>query len=290
MESLKTNPYYDESQDALYLEGMAYMGLEDYESAIVCFEKALECADSDEVAADLAVCYAKNGNESKALRVLDKLNPTKDFVRYIEAEIFHKKGNYQEAESGFRDAIDLTKDDNLKLKAYIELARLYKERRHEDKDTYYYLNKQIDIMEEAVRELGFEDDLTLTEMMAEAYFTAREYELSVIKFSRLLELGYDRAYIYRNIAIIHQQTDNLEAAEEVLLEMKKKYPEDSTCYIQLAFVYMDMESRKPQSSRNYYKVVENYELAKKYSTSDNQSELVQLERSIDELKRKGWIK
>ncbi len=290
IDDMKSNHYFNKKAQALLIEGKAYMELEDYYSAIDSFEKALEIEEVSEGYCNLAVCYAKTGQESEALNVLNsQLSGRIDINSYIKAEIYLSKNQYDDAIKYFYDAIDKTKDDSLKRKAYIEIARIYKQQRHEDKQNYYYLNKQIEVMEEAVRVLKAEDDLTLTEMMGEAYFTAKEYDLSLMKFNRLLQLGYDRAYIYRNMAIICQQIGELNQAEDILLDMKSKYPEDYQCYLQLAFVYVEMENQKPQEQRDYTKVVDNYELAQKYVTNQNQSDLAQLERIIDELKDKGWI-
>jgi len=41
--------------------------------------------------------------------------------------------------------------------------------------------------------------------------------------------------------------------------------------------------------RDYSLVVDNYEMAKKYVDSQDENELVQLERKIEELEDGGWI-
>lgn len=288
LESLKSNRFYKKSSKALAIEGKSHMELGDYESAIIAFNDLLKIKNDEETYINLSVCYAKNGNSNMALKTLDNIFGRKDVGHFVKGEIHFKEKEYNTAEVLFENVISETKDDDLKRRSYLELAYIYKEQRHKDIETYFYLNKQIEVMEEAVRELKIEDDLTFTEMMAEAYFTAMKYDLSVQKFSRLLELGYEKPYIYNNIAIIHQQTGNLKQAENILVEMRSKYPEDVNCYIRLAFLYMDMEAQKSNEDRDYSKVYSNYELAKKYASSPNDSDLIQLENSVDELKRKGW--
>ena len=289
LNDVKENKYYDENEKALRLEGKIHMELKDYEKAAECFEKSLDIKHDDDTVLNLAVSYARAGRSEKALNSMKKINDKKDAKAYIEGEIYCNKDDFILAEESFRKVIKITNDEGIKRNAYISLANMYKERRHDEKEGFPYLNKQIEILEEAVRELKAEDDIVITEMMGEAYFTAKNYDLSLIKFNRLLELGYERAYIYRNIAIIHQQTGNYKEAEKVLLEMRGKYPEDYTCYEQLAYLYLHKEGEKPQNERDYSKVEENYNLAKKYVDSKNKSELIPLENAIKELEEKGWL-
>ncbi len=280
---------YTKSFDALYLEGYSFMELERYNDAVLCFEKALKNGETTECYINLAVCCAKTGDFSKAEKVLENVSGEEAVKRYVEAEIRVAQGLLDDAVPDFEYVVSNTADENLKRRAYIALAELYREKRHLDKETFYYLEKQIQVMEDAVRTLKLEDDLTLTEMMGEAYFTNREYELAVQKFRRLIELGYVRDYIYYNMAIIYQQDGRLSEAESVLLEMKEQYPENYQCYMQLAFVYIEMENKKPAEQRDYSSAVECYELASDYAGSQNRTDLVQLDRLVESLRRNGWI-
>ena len=132
--------------------------------------------------------------------------------------------------------------------------------------------------------------MIITEAMAEVYFTAKKYDLSIQKFKRLTELGYERAYIYRNIAIIYQQTGDFKEAEDTLMTMREKYPDNYQCYMQLAYLYMDMEGQKSEEIRNYSKVSEYYELAVQYAPNGKDtSDILQLTAKINELRSKGWL-
>lgn len=162
--------------------------------------------------------------------------------------------------------------------------------RHTDRDKWTAINKQIDILERAVKDLKNEDNLIITEAMAEVYFTAKKYDLSVQKFKRLIELGYERAYIYRNIAIIYQQIGDFDEAEDTLITMKEKYPDNYQCYMQLAYLHMDIEGTKAESNRNYSKVLEYYNQAVQFAPNGkNTSDIQQLTAKINELRTKGWL-
>ena len=286
---VKDNRYYEQNEKALLIEGKSLMELKNYEDAASCFEKALFISDNDEAVLNLAVCYAREGKSEKALDVIENTKQKTDVKKYIEGEIYLKEKDDDKAEQKFREVIDNTDDEGLKRNSYIQLATLYREKRHEDKENFTYLNKQIEIMEEAVKVLHAEDDIVLTEMMAEAYYTAMYYDLSLNKFNRLLELGYERPYIYVNIAVIHQQIGNYDEAEETLIDMRSKFPEDYSCYLHLGLLYIDIEGEKAQENRDYSKVVKNYELAQKYVDDSHESELIPLENAIEELEDKGWL-
>ncbi|GAA3325091.1 hypothetical protein GCM10020331_055550 [Ectobacillus funiculus] len=84
---------------------------------------------------------------------------------------------------------------------------------------------------------------------------------SIEKFQFLLDQGYQRPYIYLNIAIIYQLMQEYSESEKVLLKMIELYPNNHTGYVQLALLYIEMENQKPIDDRNYDKVVKYYELA-----------------------------
>ncbi|MGL5694995.1 MAG: tetratricopeptide repeat protein, partial [Peptostreptococcaceae bacterium] len=274
-----------------YLRGTAYYEIKNYEKAIMDFHKATEYdVDKVEYQRDLAVCYAKTDRIEKAKDVIDEIILFKEYddvVYYVNGEIEYQLGNIDEAIYNFQSAIDIADEDEVKRKAYLSLSDIYKENRNNSTNA---LNEQIYILERALGDLQFKDDFVITEYLAEAYFDANRYDESSEKFNKLLSLGYDRPYIYSNLAIIYQQMGNLSQAENILLEMKVKYPNDYKCYVQLAYVYLEQEGMKSEYSRDYSEVLQNYELAKQFSPSgvDN-SEVMQLNNKISELRQKGWL-
>ncbi len=277
-----------------YLKGSVLYEETDYETALQYLEKAyLADSTQNDYPRDLAVCYAKLGNLSKAREILDTITSdgiTDDILNYVRGQVVLAEGNTTEAIGNFEKVISITDNQDLKTRSYLELSNIYKTMRHNDKNNWTAINNQIDVLERAVKDLKNEDNLIITEAMAEVYFTAKNYDLSIQKFKRLIELGYERDYIYRNIAIIYQQIGNFSEAEDTLLTMKEKYPDNYQCYLQLAYLYMDMEGTKSESSRNYSKVLEQYNLAVQFAPSGkNTSDIIQLTAKINELRSKGWL-
>ncbi|HHW47065.1 MAG TPA: protein kinase [Clostridiaceae bacterium] len=287
-------PEIEDNAQYNYLKGTVYYEERDYEKAVTYLERACD-ADTSSILylRDLAVCYAKVGDLSKARRILGQINRdgiSDDVIDYIKGQVLLAEGDKEAAIESFKKVINSTGDEHLKKRSYLEISDIYKSMRHDDKIGFEALDKQIEILEQAVKDLKNEDDLIITEAMAEAYFTAKYYDLSIEKFKRLLELGYDRAYIYRNIAIIYQQTGEYEKAEEYLKKMMDKYPDNYQCYLQLAFLYLETESLKAEEERDYKKVLEYYNLAVKFAPEgENTSDLLPLARKIEELKEKKWL-
>lgn len=285
-------PEIDSDAQYNYLKGDVYYENKEYEKSVKYFQKAVDIEPSNiEYGRNLAVSYAKSGNIKKSREILDLLlesGASDDVLQYVNSEVLLAEGKPLEAVQKFEKSISLTQDEVLKRKAYIEISNIYKSLRADSKAEM--LNKQIGILEKASNDLNNKDDLVITEMMAEAYYSANMYESASEKFNKLLSIGYDRPYIYRNLAIIYQQMGNLHEAEEILFDMKEKYEDNYTCYLQLAFLYLEMEGQKDQDFRDYSEVVNNYNLAVKFSPSGEQSsDLIPLKNKISELKQKGWL-
>ena len=210
-----------------------------------------------------------------------------DSVYYINGEIALKQGNLYEAIQSFENVIDITKDNVIKKKAYIALSDIYKENRDIIDGA---ISNQIQILKNAMMDLNNPNDIFMIEALAEAYYANKNNSNSAEQFNRLLELGYERPYIYRNLAIIYQENGNLSDAENILLRMKEKYPDDYTAYLQLAWVYLEKEGKKYEFSRNYDKVLEYHNLAIKFAPQgESSADIMQLSNKINELRIKGWI-
>lgn len=287
------NNVKDMSKNAqyFYLKGSAHYDNDEYENAVLNFEKALSLDRSNiDYARDLAVSKVKLGQIEYGKNIIETVinkGNYEDSVYYINGEIALKQGNLYEAIQSFENVIDITKDDVIKKKAYIALSDIYKENRDIIDGS---ISNQIKILKNAMIDLKNPNDIFIIEALAEAYYANKDNSNSAEQFNRLLELGYDRPYIYRNLAIIYQENGNLSDAENILLRMKEKYPDDYTAYLQLAWVYLEKEGKKYELSRNYDKVLEYHNLAIRFAPQgESSADIMQLSNKISELRIKGWI-
>jgi len=285
---VKSNEQYN------YLKGTVYFEDDDFEKAIIYLERAHEADDSNkEYLRDMAVCYAKLGELSKARSILNDIteySAEDDVLGYVNGQVLLAESKTDEAIVSFEQTISITDDDNLKKKAYLELSDIYKSMRNTGGNNSEILKKQIQILEKAENDLKVKDDLIITEALAEAYFAAQRYDLSVEKFKKLLDIGYERPYIYRNIAIIYQNEGKYSEAENCLKKMQEKYPDNYQCYLQFAFLYLETEGLKDEFSRDYSKVLEFYNKAVQFAPEGvNTVDLIPLANKIEELRQKKWL-
>jgi len=285
---VKSNAQYN------YLKGTVYFEDGDFEKAIIYLERACEAGESkEEYLRDAAVCYAKLGELSKARNILNDITEdgiNDDVLGYVNGQVLLAEGKVDEAIANFEQVISITDDDNIKKKSYLELSDIYKGMRGTDGNNPEIIQKQIRILERAENDLKVKDDLIITEAMAEAYFAAQNYDLSVEKFKKLLDIGYERPYIYRNIAIIYQHEGKYSEAEDYLIKMQEKYPDNYQCYLQFAFLYLETEGLKDEFSRDYSKVLDFYNKAVQFAPEGaNTVDLIPLANIIEELKQKKWL-
>ena len=217
----------------------------------------------------------------------------RDTVAYIQGELAYEKGSASDAIEAFEACISATNDESLKRRAYIMEAQIY------NKDNAY--NEKICVLERAVSNLSKKNDPIIIEMLGEAYFSKGLkdgigsdlfYETlgkAADSFEILINSGFKRAYIYRNIGVIYHYMEEYEKSESVLKDMAKLFPEDFRSYYELALLYADMENGKTNERRNYGLTFINYELAMQHSDDDEkQSEMQPLINLVEELHNKGW--
>ena len=281
----------NDNAEYYYIKGSAYFDNKEYDKARENFSRAVEIDNTNiDYARDYAVSNAKVGKITEAQNIMNTLlnkDENEDSVNYINGEIELYEENLYEAINSFEKVIDITNNEELKRKAYISLSDIYKNNRGIIENA---VSKQIEILNNAEADLNNKDNVYITEALAEAYFANKQYNNSAENFNKLLDLGYHRPYIYRNLAIIYQHMNNFSRAEDILFTMMDKYPEDYSCYLQLGFLNLDREGQKPESSRNYDKVLEYYELAVQYAPQGSQtSDVIPLGNSINQLRNYGHI-
>ena len=295
-----TIPDIRNDADLYYLLGSSFYEREMFEEAIQPFHKASQISPTTtQFLRDLAVTYAKNSEfeeAKKTLATIKKLNIDEEVSWYIEAEIASEQKELLKAEEGLKHILEKGKDQELLTKSYYALAKLYK--KHQDELDDKEVNKRISVLEQGKKALLGTNNIPIIELLGEAYHekaileknNPELLENSISEFQQILDLGYERPYLYRNIAIINQTMERYDEAEKALLEMTERYPEEYTGYLQLALLYAEIENQKPLQERNYSKTHENYDLALKYSPNGEETvELQPLKNLINELKTNNWI-
>ena len=264
--------------------GYCYMELDDTGNAVFYMEKAVELDGSNvEWLTDLAVCYALQKEYDKALDVIQDIDSENPAVDFIKGQVLLSQGERGEARQLLRLTAAQSEDDSLRMRAYTTLASSYDTQGTE-------LRQRIAVLEQARRELPEYGDFQIVEMLGESYHLDGQPESAAQMFQLLLDRGYNRAYIYRNLAIIRQEQGDLQEARRILEQMRAQFETDYTCYMQLAYLQLEIENQKAQNKRDFGAVWEYYQLAVGYSPQGEATpELLPLKNMMDELREKNWL-
>lgn len=136
----------DAGESTVYIHrgmGLAYMGLTEYEQALLCFQAALACGGTKPEDIDydinyyMAVCYFKLGQYEDALSRYDAILSLKEkeVDAYVQRGIIKLKLNkYDEAITDFDTAISLDEDD---YSLYIDIYSALKDSGYEAEGIEY---------------------------------------------------------------------------------------------------------------------------------------------------------
>ncbi len=287
------------SADIFYLMGSACYEQEDYGGAVSYYRQAIDRNRENSLYfRDYAIALARTGYADEASEALDwavSLGLGEDAIYIVQGEIAAAEGQDEEAAAYFDRCIRTSADDELRRRATLLLARTY-ERMGNDR-----IDQEIALLEEAVSRSGQNASLYAAEQLADAYVRKAEsseeyreeyYQKAIAAFTDLSERGYETRQILENIAILYQQTDQLEAAEEVLAGMADKYPDDYRVYKRYALLEAEKQQKKENQERDYSRMAEYYQTAARlYASSGDGSdtEMQMLGNMIRELRDGGWF-
>ena len=135
------------------------------------------------------------------------------------------------------------------------------------------LSKRLAVLSEAADGFGSRD-LELLEKRAGARYEAarsagdrEQADMAAQEFEELLKLGYDRAYLYQNIALIRETAGEYDEAERILERMRKNWPNDYRSWYQSALLELELQAGKPENSRDYSAALEYYREAEKLTAN-----------------------
>lgn len=303
---IKKKPVYEiksENDEVLlanvyYVLGNAYIEMEDYANASLNLEEAIaRYAGNSLYYRDYAISLVKTGNIEAAEDVLElaiSLQLGEDSIYMVRGEITYAKNEYLQAEEYLLKAIAFTEDENLRKRAVLLCDKVY---RTQGTD---YINREIALLEqEENRAGGAFSAMNLTECLADVYARKAEqdevhrqeyYEKALEKFTFLYNNGYSTRQMLENIAILLEQMNEYEKAEDALMQMLEKYPDSYEGYKRLAYLEADIQQTKENSDRDYSQMKVYYEKAKElYKDQKGDQEMQMLDALLEELKAGNWF-
>lgn len=285
--------------DIYYLMGNACYEQEDYSEAVPYFQKAIEKSQENSLYfRDYAIALAKTGyveDAEKALETAIELGLGEDSIYMVQGEIAVARDKGEEAIQYLQQSIRTTADEELRRRATILCAQIYRELGNA------YLDQEISLLESAENTFGANVSMHIQEQLADAYtrkagsdpmYEEEYYPKAIEKFESLYDHGYGTRQILENIAILYEQTGQMNAAESMLNEMLSQYPDDYHAYKRLAFLEAERQQAKANEERDYTAMQEYYQRAKELyevSGEDGDTEMQMLENMMQELKDGGWF-
>jgi serine/threonine-protein kinase len=254
-----------------YILGTAQFEKNDYESSELSFEKAKEINPNEvDYYRDLAVSYARQNKFDLAESIIKDIKEkglNDSVTSYISGEIYEAKNDYNSAISMYEKCIKDAKSEEVKRKAFISIAEVYRDHPDQINDS---ASKEVDILECANSELTEKNDLIIQEMLGEAYFNkANTYidgsenfkdnlEKSLSKFNMLSDNGIKDSQLYSNLGVIYEYLGQYDKSEACYLEMQKLDSNDIHSYLRLALLYIEMGNKGIDTDKNYKKAKECY--------------------------------
>lgn len=296
LQNEKVELFDERMSDLYYLEAESYFELEEYEASVENFEKVYEYGEfKDECYRDYAIALAYNGELKKAQEILNEAieqNLKEDSIYYARGEIEKNSGEWEQAEADFRKCIEVSADDNLKMRSYILISRIYDEQGKvsekrallNEARNILPVEKQMLILEELVQTDIDLADNGQTELRDEAI----EVE------NLIIEQGWESYTTYNNLAILYQKQGNLDEAKQILNDMLDRYGDDYNIEKRFAYLEIDMQEQKENYSRDYSEFANYYEQAEKmyYDQLKNQNtdaEMQLLENIYQQVRSGGWL-
>ena len=92
------------------------------------------------------------------------------------------------------------------------------------------------------------------------------------------------------MAILYEDMERFDEAEELLLQMAESYPQRYEVYKRLAYLEADRQQSKENEERDYSRMRKYYEKAKeKYDGQPDDMEMQMLDSMMQELEDGGWF-
>lgn len=287
--------------------GAAYFEQKDYAQAASFFRLSTAGGDITVSAQrDYAVSLGKLKDFDAADEILQEMIAAgaDDIVTlYVQSEVDYAREEYLSAESGFLSVLENAEDSKLRVRSMRSLAELYRDcaalARINESPIDRPATKEAELLSDGIVKYGLRYDSTLWEMLALAYFEAYHTDASVSPdyltkaadcFSRVIELGVQKDYLYSNLYTIYYEQKDYERAEQALRDFQTAFPDSYMPHALRGMMLITIENGKSQSARNYSSAVQSYETAGSMLRSgDDTTYYQQLGSLIDSLRQGGWL-
>lgn len=279
---------------------------EDYEKAVPYYEKAVQNnSDNADIYRDYAIALAKTENADAAAQILEKAINSgleEDYIYLVNGEIQFSRGEYKDSVESFKNALEITENDDIKLNAYLNSSKAYDEL--SDGQSLEYISEKISILEKARTDLPAELLLQVNESLAQGYIDYGDlsgkteyHSKAVTLLDEIRKNGMGNYRTDMNIAVLLNRIGNYKEARNVLIEMLENEDYKSNCfkiYALLAYTEIDIQGELDNAERDYSVFDEYYAEAEKAyeeykEIHGSDPEMDKLKSTRSELVSLGWL-
>ena len=280
--------------DLLLIGASAYFNLADYGQAADYFSLGAAASEmSTDNLRDYAVSLGRLGDiegAQAALSALEGQGGASQVTAYVQGEMAYACKEYLRAEEYFLSALEGADTDALLRRCYLSLAETYR-------DSMAY-EKSILLIDQGLSRPQLSGNTVLTELLGLACYNLGSSQedddlltRAAQSFEAVIRAGVQKEYLFVNAFTAWQAVGQYEAAAATLEMMKAAWPRSYTPYALNATLLIMLENQKPESRRNYSAAYTEYQAASEHVTSsDETTQLQQLESLIEQLRAGGWIK
>lgn len=295
--------------DVYFLLGSCRFEMEQYDKAVVSYGTAISRDDSrPEFYRDYVISLVRDGKVSKAeevLRQAEEKGISSVDLLLVNGELKKAKGDYEGAEQDLKQCVKEAETDEIRVRAYVLCDMAYREQYDESKEKEISgdlacLQKSRELLEEARRKVGMDDQLLIYERLAQTYIDLQELtreeeygECAISILEEVIDRGWGTYLTYNNIAILYQKMGKFQQAREMLEMMLELDVENYNTYKRFALLEAESQNQKQTAERQYGDFVQYYEKAKELyeaSGSGGDVEMQFLDNLYQQLVEGGWLK
>ena len=284
-----------------FIYGNCCFEMENYEAAEQAFHNAIIYqVDNSQAYRDYAITLARldRTDEAKAqLETAIEKGLAEDGIYYIQGEISLSLEKNDEAWDEFQKCINSSKDDYMKMRAYIMCSRILDEKGK----TADVLQQNVELLSQALQALPNEYKNAVLDKLAQAYTDLANatqdssYDMkAVATFDEIINYGWATYTTYHNKAVLYQKNRMYGEENDVLQKMLALYGENYNTYKRLAFMEASRQLEMPNESRDYSLFADYYQKSvqlyqEQLSNNKTDLEMTTLTNLYQQAVSGGWI-
>jgi len=219
------------SAEEIFSVGLVFLWMDDYETALPYFEKAVE-KNTSHAGAYFYIGYCNNKlvryqDAIEAFKQTIRINPDYVDVHYNLGVVYRKLGHHQEALESFKQAIRINPD---LVEAHLNIGVIYGDLgRYQD---------AIEACKQAIR-INPDDD-RVHYNLGVTYTDLGRYQEAVEAYKQAIRINPDDVNVYYNLGVAYRNLSRYQEAVEAYKQAIRINPDDAEVHLNLGVAYGEL--------------------------------------------------